>query len=131
MVGSYTGKERREFVRHDYKKPIHCRTIKSLDGKKSFLPLINGAVKNLSAAGILFIVDSENVPKISNLLLLELEYQTANICKEIESRALIAHNKFLGKVVRIENNIDGTFDVGVALIPKYSHIPEDIKVLIE
>ena len=131
MINEYTGKEKREFVRYEYKKPIHCRSIKSSKDKKSFSSLIKGMVKNFSASGILFEINSDNVPKISDLLLLELEYRTANICKEIERQALIARNKFFGKIVRIKNNFDGTCDIAVALIPKYSHIPEDIKILIE
>ncbi len=130
MGDRYTGEERREFIRCDYEEPVHCRTIKSSDGKKSFSSSIKGIVKNLSASGILFIVSSESTPKIANMLLLELDYQTSSICQEIEKQSLIARNRFLGKVVRIENNDDNTCDVGVALIPKYNYLPEDIKVLV-
>lgn len=131
MSEVYQGEERREFARCEHKEPVQCRSIETSEDKKSFSSLIKGIVKNLSAAGILFEVNSENVPNVANLLLLELEYQTATICKEIEERSLIARNKFLGKIVRIANNLDGTCDVGVALIPKHTNIPEDIKTLIE
>jgi hypothetical protein len=41
---------------------------------------------------------------------LDLDYKTATICKEIEERVLILGNKRIGRVVRIEDNEDGTFD---------------------
>lgn len=87
-------------------------------------------VKNLSASGILFVLNAADMPNISNLLLLESDYQTAVICRELEEHSLIAQNKFLGKIVRVANNFDGTCDVGMALIPKHSEILNDIKAVI-
>lgn len=131
MTESYKGPERREFPRYDYEKPLECKTIESSDEKTYFSSSLKGMVKNLSAAGVLFIVDAGNVPKTASLLLLELEYQTSVVCREIENRSLIAENTFLGKVVRVMENNDGTYDVGVALVPRHDPIPEDIKTLIE
>ena len=130
MIDDYKVTERREFKRCDFENPIHYKEITSRGKKKIFSSIIKGAVKNLSASGILFVINSNDIPNISNLLLLELEYRTAVICKELEQRSLIVRNKFLGKVVRIANNFDGTCDVGVALIPKRSKLLNDIKVMI-
>jgi len=90
-----------------------------------------GVVKNLSASGILLVLNSMDIRSISNLLLLELEYRTAAICRQLERRSLIDQNKFLGRVVRVIDNLDGTSDIGVALIPRKDYLLKNIKTTIE
>ena len=130
MDNNYKGAERRRFERCDFEKPIHYREIEPSGDKKTLTSIVKGIVKNLSAAGVLFVLKSTDIPNISNLLLLELEYHTATICREIERQSLITGNKFLGKVVRIVNNFDGTCDIGVALIPNRDGLSKDIKIMI-
>jgi hypothetical protein len=130
-MDDYRGEERRKFKRFDFEKAVHCREIISSGDKKSFSSVVKGAVKNLSASGILFALDSIDIPNVSNLLLLELEYHTASICRELERRSLIARNRFLGKVVRVVDNLDGTSDVGVALVPKNDDLLSEIKIIVE
>jgi hypothetical protein len=131
MTGEYKGEERRAFPRYDFEKPVEYRALEASEDRRFLSAAIRGMVKNVSASGILFIVDALSVPKIASLLLLELEYQTSVVCKEIEERSLIARNRFLGKVVRVANNDDGTCDVGVALIPRHDPLPEGVRMLIE
>ena len=131
MLDSYKGMERREFKRCNFTKPVHCREVASSSEGEAFSSIIKGMVKNLSASGILFVLNSIDLPSISNFLLLELEYHTSVICQELEKRSLIAQNKFLGKIVRIVNNFDGTSDVGVALIPKSDGSLNDISTMIK
>ena len=130
-MANYAGEERRKFKRFNFEKQVHCREIIASGDKKTFSSIIKGAVKNLSASGILFALDSMDIPDVSNLLLLELEYHTASICRELEKRSLIARNRFLGKVVRVVNNFDGTSDIGVALVPKNDDLLNDIKIVVE
>jgi hypothetical protein len=127
---NYNGAERREFRRCDFEKPFQYREIDSSEDIKTVPSVIKGVVKNLSASGILFVINSKNIPNTASLLLLELEYYSAVICKELERRSLIAQNIFLGKVVRIQDNDDGTCDVGVALVPKRSEALNDINTII-
>ena len=86
--------------------------------------------KNLSASGILFVTNADHVPTISSLLVLDLDYRTATICKEIEKRALIVDNKLLGRVVRIDDNEDGTCGVGVAVVTKSESVPKEVEDLL-
>ena len=129
MTERYTGKERREFLRFDYEKPLHYSLISSPKEKSTFSSFINAVSKNLSAAGILFTIKEKAIPEISSLIMLDLDYSTANVCKEIERRALIKNNKLLGKVVRIEDNGDGTCGVGVVFVTKSNRLSKDIKNL--
>ena len=57
-------------------------------------------------------------PAISSLLLLDLDYNAASICREIDGRVLFIDNKLVGRVVRLEDNVDGTCGVGVAFLKK-------------
>lgn len=91
--------------------------------------LFNAISKNLSASGILF--SSDYLPKISSIIVLDVDYRTSRICEEIESRALIIDNKLLGKVVRIEDNDCGTYDIGVAFVTKSETLPKAIESLVK
>ncbi len=131
MFDKHAEKERREFLRYGFKKWLHYSLVSSPKDKSPIPPFIKAVSKNLSASGILFITDSVNVPDVSSLVILDLDYKTARICKEIENRALISNNKLFGRVVRIEDNEDGTCGVGVAFITKSGRLEEDISKLIK
>lgn len=129
MHDSYTGEERRRFLRCGYRKPFHYSLVSSPEKETPISSFIKAVSRNLSASGILFITKAEGVPKVSSLIMLDLDYSTASTCKEIEGRALIKNNKLLGKVTRIEDNEDGTYGVGVAFITKSKRLNKDIKNL--
>ena len=76
-----------------------------------------------------FITAAREIPKLFSLLAFELDYKTIRICQDIENRALIINNKLLGKVMRVEENADGTYGVGVAFVTKADSLPEDVKEL--
>lgn len=122
--------ERRQFLRCDYEKPIHYSIISTPKDKKSPFSLFKAVSKNLSASGILFITKANDVPEISSLLILDLDYKTANVCHEIDKRALIKNNRLLGRVVRIEDNENGTCGVGIAFINKSDRLSRDVKEII-
>ena len=130
MKDAYNGDERREFERCDFEKPLQYREIASKGDDHTLSSVIKGVVKNLSASGVLFVITSKKIPNMASLLLLELEYYSAAICKELEQRSLIAQNMFLGKVIRVEDNADGTSDVGVALVPKRRELLDNLDVLV-
>lgn len=130
MAEEYIGKDRREFFRYRYEKPIHYSVVtSSKDLNPIASSLIKAVSKNLSASGILF--STKDLPEISSILTLNLDYRTSHVCQEIEERALIVDNKLLGKVVRIEDADDGTWDVGVAFIKKDDYVSKDLKGLIK
>ena len=49
---------------------------------------------------------------------MNLDMRTLKICQEIESKALIFNNGVLGKVVRVEEESDNAYDVGVCFLRK-------------
>ena len=131
MAEDFRGREKREFLRYSYKKPLKYNIINVLKNKH-FSPEFIGAIsRNLSASGIFFVTDVEEVPNISSLLVMDLDYQTANICKEVEERALILNNKLIGRVVRIEDNEDGTYGIGVAFITRSNPLSKELQTNIE
>ena len=121
-------KERREFFRYNCEKPLQFKVIRSVDNGHPASNFINGVSKNLSASGMMF--TSSFIPDISSLITLKLDYRTTNICCEIEENALIVDNVLVGKVVRIEENDDGTYNVGVAFLKKSGDVPRDLKSLV-
>jgi len=130
MIDESMDKERREFLRYGFKKGLHYSIVSSPKDKFPISSFIKAVSENLSASGILFIADSLSVPDVSSLVILDLDYKTARVCKKIEDRALIKNNKLLGRVVRIEDNEDGTCGVGVVFITKSSRLEEDISSLV-
>jgi hypothetical protein len=125
MAQAYTGQERREFLRHRHEKPIHYKILNVTGGAKGTLQFSDAISRNLSASGILF--SSSEMPKISSLLMLELDYRSVQICREIEENAFILDNRLFGKVVRIEDNGSGAYDIGVAFVKKFDNLSEVIK----
>ena len=117
--------EKREFLRHNCAVPVHFRILLSPKHNSSATKLVDGISKNLSASGILF--KSDNLPDISSILELELDYRTTGICQEIEESALTINNKLVGKVVRIEEVEDGKYNIGVAFIKRSERLPPDIE----
>ena len=84
MDVKYTGKEKRQFLRYSYKKPLHCSIITSPKERNPISSLIKAVSKNLSASGIFFVTNAEEVPDVSSLVMLDLDYRTAHFCREIE-----------------------------------------------
>ncbi len=124
-----TPKEKREFLRYDYNKAIRYSTITTGENKSFVSRLLTAVSENLSAAGILFTAKAGELPEIASLLILDLDYKIANVCQEIEKRALIINNKLIGKVVRIEDNEDGTCGIGVAFVKQSDPISKNVKSL--
>ncbi|MFA5146974.1 MAG: hypothetical protein WC515_06360 [Candidatus Omnitrophota bacterium] len=125
MAEPIPGKNRREFLRYRYEKPIHYSIVTSSKDLQPIASSVMKAVsKNLSACGILF--STKDAPDMSSVLILDLDHRTSRICQEIEENALIINNKLLGKVVRIEECSDGMRDVGVAFIKKSTDLSKDL-----
>lgn len=126
---SPNSEDNRQFVRYGYSKPVNFRILLSPKHNKSASKLVSGISKNLSVSGILF--KSDHLPEISSILELDLDYRTTGICHEIEENALTINNKLIGKVVRIEEDEDGKYNVGVAFIKKTDELPPDIEGMLK
>ena len=127
MPDDFAGKEKREFFRYRHTKPAHFKEIEPNDHTIS--DAAAAVTKNLSASGMLF--TSEYPPRLSSIIILDVDYRTTMLCSEIEERALILNNKLLGKVVRIEDNDNGSYDIGVAFINKSDTLPDSILTLVK
>jgi hypothetical protein len=117
--------EKREFLRCKYDKPISYKVISSAGQGSPGSRALDAVARNLSASGVLF--SSRYHPEISSIIALDMDYRTARICQEIEENALIVNNKIVGKVVRIEEDKDGLYGVGVAFIKRLSRLPKDLE----
>ena len=124
-------KERRKFWRYPYDKPIRYSAINMFKNKNFTKDFTHAASKNLSATGILFVTHIAGAPDISSLLVLDVDYSTASVCREIDERALILDNKLIGRVVRLEDNYDGTCGVGVAFVTRFEPVPKDLRSIEE
>jgi len=121
--------DKREFLRYRCDKPMRFKILLSPKDNSNALKLLCGISKNLSASGILFA--SDTCPEISSILVLDMDYRTTSICQEIEEKVLIVDGKLIGKVVRIEEKDDGTYNVGVAFIKKSDQLPPEIEGLLK
>ncbi len=126
MLGDYTGAEKRAFFRYRHVEPARFKEVSEKEHTVS--DLADAVTKNLSASGMLF--TSEYPPRLSSMIVLDVDYRTCRICQEIEERVLIVNNRLLGKVVRIEDNDNGSFDIGVAFIRKSETLPQSVLTLI-
>jgi len=127
MAQVYAGEEKREFLRHTYEKPVRYKILKASQDRSKAVKFAEAVSKNLSASGILF--SAKEMPRISSLLVLDLDYKVTRICQEIEENALVVGDKVFGKVVRIEDNGSGFYDIGVAFVKKFDDIANNIKDL--
>lgn len=125
MAADYPGEERRQFFRHRHEKPLQYKILNINKLANNDTRLTSAVSKNLSVSGMLFY--SNKIPKLSSLLMLDLDYRNASICQEIEENALIVNNRLFGKVVRVEDTGSGLYDVGVAFIKKTDDLAETIK----
>ncbi len=131
MTDNFSGKEKREFLRYGYNKPLTYNILASQENRELISKIATAVTHNLSAAGILFTANVDKTPAISSLLAMDLDFRTANVCQEIEDRALILNDKLIGRVVRIEDNEDGTCGIGVAFVTKSEEIDKDIENLVK
>jgi hypothetical protein len=118
---------KREFFRYRHEQPAQFKEV--MPKNREVSDIVGAVTKNLSASGMLF--TSEYPPRLSSVIVLDVDYRTTRLCEEIEEHALILNNRLLGKVVRIEDNDNGSYDIGVAFIKKSDNLPEDIITLVK
>ena len=126
MENRFVGADKRNFLRYAFNKPLKYNTIKAVEKEIFSTSLMDAISKNLSASGILFVTNVAKAPDISSLLALDLDFKTTSICEEIEQRVLVLDNKVIGRVVRIEDNEDGTCGIGVAFLKKSDPLSKDV-----
>lgn len=117
-------KERREFFRVPFRSSLKYKAYNNTS--------VSGTTRNVSQSGILFQTEN-NPPTLSSLVWLNLDMRTLKICQEIESRALILNNGILGKVVRVEEDLDknDSYDVGVCFLRKDQQDNPEVRELLK
>lgn len=120
--------EKREFLRYSYDNPVAYKVLSSARTPNLASKVLDAVARNLSASGMLF--SSKFLPEISSIIALDIDFRTSSICREIEENALIVKNKLVGKVVRIEENANGVYGVGIAFIKRSERLPENLEKLI-
>ena len=125
----YQGIEKREFARLDHACPLSFKICK----KETVDELFKGYTVNVSQSGIL--CQLKEKVKQDDILWLVFDRSTLHFCQEIERLTFIYQNGIIGKVVRIEESQDNSFNVGVQFITReeknISQIYPDVHFLCE
>src|SRR3989338_7316984 len=108
----YKGSERRNFMRLDYRALLAYKVCR----QETINKLLQGYTADISRSGLLCNI-KERVNK-DDILWLSFDRGMLNIFEEIERRSLIYQNGIIGKVVRIEQRNDDTYNVGVQFITR-------------
>ena len=108
----YKGEERRNFMRLDYRALLAYKVCR----EETINKLLQGYTADISRSGLLCNI-KDRVNK-DDILWLSFDRGTLNIFEEIERRSLIYQNGIIGKVVRIEQRNDDTYNVGVQFITR-------------
>jgi len=108
----YKGEERRNFMRLGYKIPLAYKVCR----EETIEKLLQGYTADISQSGLLCNI-KDRVNK-DDILWLSFDRSTLDIFEDIERRSLIYQNGIIGKVVRIEQRNDDTYNVGVKFITR-------------
>lgn len=104
--------ERRKFIRLDYSKPLAYKVCK----KETLSKLLEGYTSNISEAGLQCNI-KEKVEQDS-ILWLSFDRSVLLICEELEKRCLIYQGGVVGKTIWVENQTDGTYNIGIRFVTR-------------
>ncbi|MFA4888677.1 MAG: PilZ domain-containing protein [Candidatus Omnitrophota bacterium] len=107
---TYSGLERRQFVRLDYIAPLNFKVCK----KKTLSKLMEGYTADVSQAGLS--CDIKLDVNVGDVLWVSFDRATLNICEDIERRVLIYQNGIIGKVARVSHKAANTYNVGLQFL---------------
>ena len=109
---NYKGPERRQFVRLDYLVPLACKVCK----KSTVSKILQGYTSNISQAGLM--CNIKDKVKKDDILWLSFNRDILDFCEDLEKRSLVYQNGIIGKVLRTERKIDGSYNVGIQFITR-------------
>ena len=104
--------ERRKFPRFEFSNPLAYKIC----SKDTISKLLQGYTTNLSASGLLCNIKDRVHP--NDLLWMSFDRGRLSLFEELEKRSFIYQNGIIGKVVRVDNKNDGSFDVGVCFLTR-------------
>lgn len=112
MKKVYKGKERRGFVRLSYSVPLDLKVCK----RETISKLLEGYTSDISQSGLL--CNIKDKVKKGDIIWLCFDRATLNICEELEKKAFIYQGGIVGRVARIGNKGNKTYDVGIKFISR-------------
>jgi hypothetical protein len=112
MDNSYSGTEKRDFARLPFSKPLAYKVCK----QETLSKILEGYTVNVSTSGLLCNINDK--VNLEDILWLSFDKSILIICSEMEKKSLIYQNGVIGKVVRIDQGDNQTYDVGVKFITR-------------
>ncbi|MBU0503581.1 MAG: PilZ domain-containing protein [Candidatus Omnitrophota bacterium] len=116
MEEAHTDIERREFVRIDYTVPLAYKVCK----QETLSKILEGYTVDISQSGLQ--CNLKDWVNINDILWLSFEKSILRIFEELEKRSLIYQSGVIGKVVRIMNNENGSYNVGLQFLTREEKI---------
>ncbi len=108
----FQGIERRKAGRVEYAVPLSYKVCK----EETISKLLEGYTSNISPQGLLCNI-KERV-STDNILWLVFDRDTLDFCSQIEKSSLVYQRGIVGKVVRVQDGQNGTYDVGIRFITR-------------
>jgi hypothetical protein len=124
MENYFSGPEKREYVRLEYSKPLAYKVCK----QETLTKIFEGYTVNVSQIGLL--CNLKDKVNVDDILWLSFDRNILIICKEVEKNSMIYQNGVIGKVVRVNNDPNGSFDVGVKFLTREEKELPDVKTSI-
>ncbi len=126
MENNLNPNEKREFPRQEFFTPLAYKVCKT----ETLTKLFEGYTINVSQSGVF--CNLKNRVKIEDVVWLSFNKSVLVFCEDLERHGFFYQNGVIGKVVRVNDNVNGTFDVGVNFITREeknitNRIPEFLK----
>jgi len=112
MTNQYDGQEQRDHERFDCMTPLAYKVC----SQETLSKLFKGYTVNVSESGLLCNL-RDNV-KLEDVIWLSFNKSVLELCAEIDKRSFFYQNGVVGKVVRVEDMDDGSFNVGIHFITR-------------
>jgi len=119
MENTYNGLERREFARLPYSRPLAYKVCK----QETLSKLLQGYTVNVSQAGLL--CNIKDKVSLEDILWLSFDKSILIFCSEMERKSLIYQNGVIGKVARVAQNENQTYDIGIKFITRVESESEE------
>ncbi|MFH1269974.1 MAG: PilZ domain-containing protein [Candidatus Omnitrophota bacterium] len=120
MEMEYDGQEKRQFMRMDHIVPLAYKVCR----QETINKLLQGYTADISQSGLLCNI-KDRVSK-DDILWLSFDRSTLGMCEDVERRSLIYQSGIIGKVVRIEDKGDASYNVGIQFITREEKNSTDI-----
>ena len=112
MANQYDGQEQRSHDRFDCMTPLAYKVC----NQETLSKLFKGYTVNVSESGLLCNIH-DNV-KIEDVLWLSFNKSVLQLVAEVDKHSFFYQNGVVGKVVRVENKTDGSYNVGIHFITR-------------